>query len=117
MERGGPASQAAAAQAPADESTAPDERLAPLRERIDALDGQLLALLSERARLAQQVGEIKRDAGAPVYRPERERWGNYVPTVLGERYDAFLYLEDTTPLQPLHLERPDEHVPPLAHVV
>ena len=52
-----------------------------------------------------------------VYRPERERWGNYVPTVLGERYDAFLYLEDTTPLQPLHLERPDEHVPPLAHVV
>jgi erythromycin esterase-like protein len=46
-----------------------------------------------------------------VYRPEREKWGNYVPTVLGERYDAFLHLEDTTPLQPLHLERPDEHVP------
>ncbi|WP_236830074.1 erythromycin esterase family protein [Blastococcus sp. KM273128] len=46
-----------------------------------------------------------------VYRPERERWGNYVPTVLGERYDAFLYLEETTPLQPLHLERADEHVP------
>ena len=52
-----------------------------------------------------------------VYRPERERWGNYVPTVLGERYDAFLYLEDTSPLQPLHLERADEHVPPLAHTV
>ncbi|MDT0276575.1 erythromycin esterase family protein [Blastococcus goldschmidtiae] len=46
-----------------------------------------------------------------VYRPERERWGNYVPTVLGERYDAFLHLEHTSPLQPLHLERPDEHVP------
>ncbi len=29
--------------------------------------------------------------------------------------DAFLYLEETTPLQPLHLERPDEHVPPVAH--
>ncbi len=52
-----------------------------------------------------------------VYRPEREKWGNYVPTVLGERYDAFLYLEETTPLQPLHLERADEHVPPLAHAV
>ena len=52
-----------------------------------------------------------------VYRPEREKWGNYVPTVLGERYDAFLYLEDTSPLQPLHLERADEHVPPLAHAV
>ncbi len=46
-----------------------------------------------------------------VYHPERERWGNYVPTVLGERYDAFLYLEATSPLQPLHLERADEHVP------
>ncbi|MGY1834497.1 erythromycin esterase family protein [Blastococcus sp. SYSU DS0510] len=46
-----------------------------------------------------------------VYRPEREKWGNYVPTVLGERYDAFLHLDDTTPLQPLHLERADEHVP------
>jgi erythromycin esterase-like protein len=52
-----------------------------------------------------------------VYRPEREKWGNYVPTVLGERYDAFLYLEETTPLQPLHLERADEYVPPLAHAV
>jgi erythromycin esterase-like protein len=52
-----------------------------------------------------------------VYRPERERWGNYVPTVLGERYDAFLYLEETRPLQPLHLERADEHVPPMAHAV
>jgi erythromycin esterase-like protein len=52
-----------------------------------------------------------------VYRPQRERWGNYVPTVLGERYDAFLYLEETTPLQPLHLERAEEHVPPAAQAV
>ncbi|WP_448627559.1 erythromycin esterase family protein [Geodermatophilus sp. URMC 64] len=51
-----------------------------------------------------------------VYRPSRERWGNYVPTVLGERYDAFLWIEETRPLQPLHLERADEHVPPAAHV-
>jgi erythromycin esterase-like protein len=52
-----------------------------------------------------------------VYRPERERWGNYVPTVLGQRYDAFFYLQDTSPLQPLHMERPDEYVPKLAHAV
>ncbi len=36
-----------------------------------------------------------------VYDPRRERWGNYVPTVLGERYDAFLHIEDTHALQPL----------------
>src|SRR5215207_2137777 len=52
-----------------------------------------------------------------VYRPERERWGNYVPTVLGERYDAFIHLEETTPLQPLHLERADEHVPLVSETV
>jgi erythromycin esterase len=28
-----------------------------------------------------------------------------VPSVLGRRYDAFLYFEDTPPLRPLHLER------------
>ncbi len=52
-----------------------------------------------------------------VYRPARERFGNYVPTVLGERYDAFLYLEDTTPLRPLHMDTAGEHVPPMAHGV
>jgi erythromycin esterase-like protein len=36
-----------------------------------------------------------------VYRPAREKWGNYVPTVLGQRYDAFLWFEDTGPVGPL----------------
>ncbi len=63
------------------------------------------------------VDRLVQRAIGVVYRPERERWGNYVPTVLGERYDAFCYLDDTRPLQPLHLERPDEHVPPLGHAV
>ncbi len=45
-----------------------------------------------------------------VYSPSRERWGNYVPTVLGRRYDAFLHVEQTEALRPLHLEpeRPGE---------
>ncbi|WP_435746520.1 erythromycin esterase family protein [Nocardioides sp. SYSU DS0663] len=36
-----------------------------------------------------------------VYRPEAERWGNYVPTVLGRRYDAFLWIDETSALRPL----------------
>ena len=43
-----------------------------------------------------------------VYSAERERWGNYVPTVLGDRYDAFLWFEDTRPLRPLHREVPSD---------
>jgi erythromycin esterase len=37
-----------------------------------------------------------------VYRPERERWGNYVPTVLGDRYDAFLWFDESRAVSPLH---------------
>ncbi|WP_439621606.1 erythromycin esterase family protein [Gemmata sp.] len=36
-----------------------------------------------------------------VYRPQYEQYGNYVPTVLPERYDAFLYLDRTTAVRPL----------------
>ncbi|MDI6102251.1 erythromycin esterase family protein [Actinoplanes sp. NEAU-A12] len=46
-----------------------------------------------------------------VYRPERERWANYVPTVLGERYDAFLWFAETRALLPLHTLRVDVHEP------
>lgn len=35
-----------------------------------------------------------------VYRPGNER-GNYVPTALSKRYDALLYLEETTALHPV----------------
>ncbi|HZO03235.1 MAG TPA: prephenate dehydratase [Burkholderiales bacterium] len=41
-----------------------------LRRLIDALDGELAALVQRRAGLAQKIGALK--AGAPVYRPERE---------------------------------------------
>ncbi len=49
-----------------------DERLKPLRDAIDAIDGKLVELLNERARVAAEVGRIKHEVGAPVFRPERE---------------------------------------------
>ena len=36
-----------------------------------------------------------------VYHPEYERHGNYVPSRLSERYDAFIHVENTTALSPL----------------
>jgi erythromycin esterase len=35
---------------------------------------------------------------------DAERAGNWVPTVIGSRYDAFLFFGNTRALQPLHLE-------------
>jgi chorismate mutase/prephenate dehydratase len=46
--------------------------LSQLRTEIDALDQQLLALLNQRAGLANEVGEIKRAEGSAVFRPDRE---------------------------------------------
>lgn len=43
-----------------------------------------------------------------VYDPQREKYGNYVPTVLSRRYDAFMYIDDTTAVHPLHI-KPDGH--------
>jgi erythromycin esterase-like protein len=40
-----------------------------------------------------------------VYDPGRE-YGNYVPTVMGGRYDALVWLEHTTALRALHHELP-----------
>jgi len=48
-------------------------KLDDLRARIDALDDKLLELISDRARLAIEVGKLKTGAGSDVlYRPERE---------------------------------------------
>ena len=49
-----------------------DQRLAPLRAQIDAIDQELLELISKRARAAQEVGHIKNESSAPIFRPERE---------------------------------------------
>jgi chorismate mutase len=43
-----------------------------LRRRIDTIDRQLVALLSERASCALAVGRLKEAAGLPIYQPTRE---------------------------------------------
>jgi erythromycin esterase-like protein len=47
-----------------------------------------------------------------VYDPAYEAFGNYVPTVLPCRYDAFLYLDETLALHPLHIVPRVEPEPP-----
>jgi chorismate mutase/prephenate dehydratase len=51
-----------------------DPRLEQLRARIDELDEQIQALLTERASCAKEIAEVKQEGGgeADFYRPERE---------------------------------------------
>ena len=54
------------------ERAAPEE-LGALRERIDAVDREILARLNERAELVLAVGRAKKSTGTSVYQPARER--------------------------------------------
>ena len=58
-----------------DADQAVTEKLGGIRDRIDAIDSQILGLLSDRANCAEEVAETKREAGEKnikFYRPERE---------------------------------------------
>ncbi|AXC11350.1 Chorismate mutase I [Acidisarcina polymorpha] len=43
------------------------------RKKIDELDRQIVALISERASAAQAIGRLKRVDSLPVYEPNREK--------------------------------------------
>ena len=49
-----------------------DNNLLGFRQAIDEVDAKILELLNERANLAIQVGHVKAQTNAPVFRPERE---------------------------------------------
>ena len=49
-----------------------NEELNALRDQIDAVDQQLVALLAQRLALVAEVGEVKSRHGLPIYAPDRE---------------------------------------------
>jgi erythromycin esterase-like protein len=46
-----------------------------------------------------------------VYQPTFESYGNYVPTELPNRYDAFLFIDETEGLHPMHLQPDGQEMP------
>jgi erythromycin esterase-like protein len=46
-----------------------------------------------------------------VYNPEYEQYGNYVSSIIPLRYDAFIYLDETRGLYPLHVQPSGHQVP------
>jgi erythromycin esterase len=47
-----------------------------------------------------------------VYNPSYEKYGNYVETILPIRYDAFMFIDETHALNPLHMPvSPDKELP------
>ena len=67
------------------EKRSAESRLAECRERIDAVDRRLVALLNERTEIVETIGQLKKEAQLPVYEPKREDlvYANIVATNRG----------------------------------
>jgi erythromycin esterase-like protein len=65
-------------------------------------DNKLLLFSGDKPSILDKVSLGHRAIGV-VYHPERER-GNYVQSVLTDRYDAFIYFDETHTLSPLSRE-------------
>ncbi len=48
-----------------------DEELARLRQNIDAIDNEIIELLSSRAQVCEDIGKLKNQINMPAYIPER----------------------------------------------
>jgi erythromycin esterase-like protein len=88
--------------APAEVMTVPPARPGSLEERLHGtLPERALLDLSHGDRPPWLTGQAEHRAIGVVYDPSFETWGNYVPTRLAERYDAFIWCDRTTALHPL----------------
>ena len=47
--------------------------IADWRRQIDEIDRKLVELLNQRARMAQEIGRLKRNTQMPIYEPDREK--------------------------------------------
>lgn len=78
----------------------------------EANGGDALLLMEDFKQLPGFDSQRGHRAIGVVYHSHRERLGNYVPTYLTDRYDAFLFLDKTKALHPLHLEPHNRAEPP-----
>ena len=71
--------------------------------RAGADDKLLLFTEAEDGGIAGLDEPIDHRAIGVVYDPRHERWGNYVPTIMPGRYDAFIYIDQSNAVDPLHM--------------
>jgi erythromycin esterase-like protein len=76
------------------------------------IDSCYILFSNEMDRLYQT--DIHHRAIGVVYNPAHERYGNYVPSILAKRYDAFIFFNETRALHPLLLH-PDKHKLPATY--
>jgi erythromycin esterase len=82
-----------------------------IEHELNALGHDMLLLLFKGDTFPAKVRERRgHRAKGVVYHPEAER-NNYVPTILAQRYDALIFLAETSALTPLDFEDKDATTP------
>ena len=95
--------------APMQSKFVPDARSGSAEELLHNDSAENKLLIFNRLNKRERFHEVMpHRAIGVVYNPAHEKYGNYVPTVLNSRYDAFIYLDKTRALHPLHIQ-PDGH--------
>ncbi len=99
-------------EAPMEIMKVPDAKPGSWEDILHSLGAENKLLLS---RELKNISELQKPVGhraiGVVYNPAYERYGNYVPSVIPQRYDAFLYLDETRALHPLNIKQ-DNNLPP-----
>jgi len=90
--------------APMEEMEVPPAREESIEYTLHRISGRDHYVLFNEKKTDIFDARIRHRAIGVVYHPALERRGNYVPSILSQRYDAFIYLDETRALHPLHLE-------------
>ncbi|MCI3922263.1 erythromycin esterase family protein [Paenibacillus sp. TRM 82003] len=90
--------------APLEVMTVPPAPMGTWEELMHA-SGAFDKLLLLRRHKERYDGIVPHRAIGVVYHPSRERYGNYVPSNMAERYDAFIHIDDSKALRPIELPR------------
>jgi erythromycin esterase len=88
--------------APMERMSVPTARPGSWEDLLHRAGAEDKLLLLDHPEPAMRTARDHRAIGV-VYEPEAERAGNYVPTVLPYRYDAFIFVDRTRALHPLHI--------------
>jgi erythromycin esterase-like protein len=86
--------------APMERMLVPPAREGSWEDALHHAGGEDGLLVFSGSEVEEMLEERDHRAIGVVYDPGSERYGNYVPTVLSRRYDAFLYLDETRALRP-----------------
>jgi len=95
--------------APMESKVVPEAREGSVEYHLHEASASNRLLIFDRKNKNERFGQVMpHRAIGVIYYPVYEKHGNYVPTILNARYDAFIYLDKTKALHPLHLT-PDGH--------